>query len=426
MTGREAWPRLAVALILAFAACGKPADAPSPGLPADFTAGRPYFVRKPFPTDWRQLRKAPGSFAKARKWGPLYDLRQADLSALDLSGRAAELGMSFFDTVTKWPAALPEGFDPVQVLASNRDPGLGLRGLQARGLSGRGVAVAIIDTPLLLEHAEYAGRILFYGEVNAWGPANFHGTLVASILAGRTCGVAPEAEIYYVGSHNYDADRAKGTMTPNVGHYAKALDLLLELNRRLPEDRRIRVVSISAGWGPKDPGGRAMDRAVRRAAAAGIFVVSANIFDSFSPGFWFWGFDRAGREDPNDLASARILGREEWVSQVAGRDGFDGFYKKRLDRAGPIELLLVPEGSKTVAQAGGPDEYGFYRMGGWSSVCPFIAGLYALACQVKPDVTPEIFWRAALATGDPAPVPAGKSTYPGRYVNPSRLIESLR
>ena len=30
---------------------------------------------------------------------------------------------------------------------------------------------------------------------------------------------------------------------------------------------------------------------------------------------------------------------------------------------------------------------------------PWIAGLYALCCQVKPDITPEQFWAEAMRTG---------------------------
>ena len=97
-----------------------------------------------------------------------------------------------------------------------------------------------------------------------------------------------------------------------------------------------------------------------------------------------------------------------------------------LGRAKSPEFLVLPEGSKTVAHPGGPNEYGFYRMGGWSSIMPYIAGLYALACQVKPDVTPEVFWRAALATGDPIAVAGDKNKYSGKRVNPARLIEALR
>lgn len=55
-----------------------------------------------------------------------------------------------------------------------------------------------------------------------------------------------------------------------------------------------------------------------------------------------------------------------------------------------------------------------------------IAGLYAMACQVKPDVTPESFWKAALATGDTVTLSKDGRTYSfGKIVNPPKLIESL-
>ncbi|MGE5741928.1 MAG: S8 family serine peptidase, partial [Candidatus Aminicenantes bacterium RBG_16_66_30] len=238
-------------------------------LPEDFSSGQPYFVRVPPPGGWMRLSKPPQSFDRARKWGPLYDLRHADLSGLDLGDRAPDLLDSFFDTETKWPRTLPSGFDPVKILELNRNPGLGLRALHGRGITGKGVAVAIVDTPLLLDHAEYGDRLRFYGEVNAKGvPANFHGGLVTSILAGRTCGVAPGAEVYYVGSHNFDNSPADNSMIPNVAHYARAIEELLEVSAKLPREKKIRVISISAGWGPKNKGFKAMNEAVRKASAA--------------------------------------------------------------------------------------------------------------------------------------------------------------
>ena len=396
-------------------------------IPADFPSGDPHFVRVPPPENWSRLSKPPQSFDKVRKWGPFHDLRHADLSRIDLTGHASDLANAFFDTETQWPEALPLGFDPGKILELNRNPGLGLRDLHANGITGKGVSVAIIDTPLLLDHPEYGDRLRFYGEVNGKDvPANFHGCLVTSILAGRTCGVAPEAEIYYVGSHNFDSSKADIAMIPNVTHYARAIDQLLEVNSRLPLEKKIRVISISAGWGTNNRGFKAMNEAVRKAEAAGIFVVSGNVFDAPEPGFWLWGFDRGSLESPDDPASCRILAWKDWVSQVAGRDGFETYYAKMLGRAGSPEFLVLPEGSKTVAHPGGPNEYGFYRTGGWSSIMPYIAGLYALACQVKPDITPEAFWTAALDTGDPIAVVGDKKTYCGKRVNPARLIAALR
>ena len=396
-------------------------------LPADFPSGGHYCVRNPPPQDWRFLRKAPESFDKARKWGPLYDFRHADLSRIELTSHLADLLRSFFDTETTWPESLPDGFDPAKILELNRNPGLGIQDLHARGITGKGVSVALIDAPLLLDHDEYAARLRFYGEVNAWDvPAQFHGPLVTSILAGRTCGVAPEADIYFVGGHNFDKSETGNSLIPNALHYARAVDLLLEVNARLPAENRIRVISISAGWGPENPGFRAMNKAVQKASRAGIFVVSGNIAVEHRPGFWFWGLDRAARESPDDATSFRPFPWKDLISQIGGRDNFDKFYTRRLEGAGSPEFLLIPEGSKTIAQAGGPREYGFYPPGGWSSVIPFIAGLYALACQVRPDVTPEVFWKAALATGDPTRVQRERKTYAGKRVNPARLIESLK
>ena len=56
-------------------------------------------------------------------------------------------------------------------------------------------------------------------------------------------------------------------------------------------------------------------------------------------------------------------------------------------------------------------------------VPPFLAGIYALACQVKPEITPEIFWDKALETGEKRIVHRGDKEISGRIINPVRLIE---
>ena len=85
------------------------------------------------------------------------------------------------------------------LLEAGRDPGLGVRSLQARGITGQGVKIAIIDQSLLTDHPEISGAIAAYCETGIDSGLNegtLHGPAVASILAGQTVGVAPGAVSY--------------------------------------------------------------------------------------------------------------------------------------------------------------------------------------------------------------------------------------
>jgi hypothetical protein len=59
-------------------------------------------------------------------------------------------------------------------------------------------------------------------------------------------------------------------------------------------------------------------------------------------------------------------------------------------------------------------------------VQPFLCGIYALACQVRPDMTPELFWQKALESGIVRCVIKGDREYSARIINPGKLIQSLR
>jgi hypothetical protein len=89
--------------------------------------------------------------------------------------------------------------------------------------------------------------------------------------------------------------------------------------------------------------------------------------------------------------------------------------------------LLVPMDSRTTASPGGPDEYVFYREGGWSWSIPYIAGVYALAAQVKPSITPDEFWSLALETGRTIQLQHNGETIAfGPILDPAALIKSLQ
>jgi len=180
------------------------------------------------------------------------DLRSYDLRALDVSGRLDDLLQADFDTRTQWPASLPSPFDPAKIMALGANPGLGVRSLHEQGITGRGVGVAIIDQALLVSHVEYADRLRYYEEVHCQDScAQMHGPTVASILVGKTAGVAPEAELYYI-AETHGTFRSGG-FDWDFTYLAQSIDRLLQANELLPAEGKIRVISISVGWGGGDP-----------------------------------------------------------------------------------------------------------------------------------------------------------------------------
>jgi hypothetical protein len=47
--------------------------------------------------------------------------------------------------------------------------------------------------------------------------------------------------------------------------------------------------------------------------------------------------------------------------------------------------------ARTTATPTGKEDYVFDVPGGMSWTVPYLAGMYALAAQVRPDITPEVF-----------------------------------
>jgi len=117
-------------------------------------------------------------------------------------------------------------------------------------------------------------------------------------------------------------------------------------------------------------------------------LADPDVFDSYEPGIW-------------------------WADRFHAGDRFS-------------DHVLIPMDSRTTASPAGADEYVFYREGGWSWSIPYIAGVYALAVQVDPTITPERFWSLALETGRTIELDNNGQTVPlGPIIDPVALIYAL-
>ncbi|HYF91784.1 MAG TPA: S8/S53 family peptidase [Symbiobacteriaceae bacterium] len=394
----------AVALTLIFASCSEPAATPAtPGVE------RPTLSRTPPPADYSFMGRQPLSLTKPTDSSNPFavDLRHRNLTDQKLADAGdVLLGYASFDTATRWPSSLPAGFDPARLMDLGKDPGLGLRELHRQGITGKGIRVAFLDQTLLVDHAEYKDRIERYGEIGAVpNQAQMHAPAVLSLLAGKTVGAAPGVAVTF-----YAVDHLDGDKVTWINH-AKAIHEILDENAKLPVEQRIRVIGVSLGYSPDWGGYDEIKAAVARAKKEGVFVLTTSVETDYT--FKFNGLGREPLSDPNQVNSYRP--GAFWAAR---------FYQQPdmfTDR------IMVPMDSRTAAGPCSQSEYAFYRQGGWSWAVPYLEGVYAMGLQVKPDLTPEEFYRVALETGSYSEYTEnGKAFRLGPILNPAALIKKLQ
>ena len=393
----------------------------------------PKIDQRPSSTNWGRHRvKSPQRLMVQVK---NKDLRFYDLSELDLSESLDDLLYADFNTQTIWPPGdrMPGDFDWKHIQELGKNPGLGVRSLHAHGITGKGVGIAIIDQPLLVEHQEYFDQLQLYEESNlemrtesrvrrmlyrllgrlfSVGPykheSSMHGPAVAAIAVGKTVGVAPEAKLYYIATWTGDFIEF-GEFENSFVYYAQAVRRILRINNEAPKSDKIRVIAMQIGWTRKQAGYDEITAACEEAKAAGMLVVSSNIEEVH--GFKFHALGRYPLADP-----------EVFESYGPGLFWAKKFYagERFSDR------LLIPMDSRTTASPGGATDYVFYRRGGWSWSIPYIAGIYALAVQVDPEITPDRFWSLAMETGRIIQLEhEGEMILFGPILDPAALIDAL-
>lgn len=385
---------------------------------------KPNIVKRPPPADFGRgsLESLPEYDPNSeKKWQG--DLRGYNLSSLNLSDKLETLKNSCFDSKTKWPEKLPNGFNPEKIMEINKNPGLAIRSLHNKGITGKGINIAIIDYALLVDHVEYGNRVKMYEEIHCLDKrAQMHAPAVASLAVGKSVGVAPEANLYFIGSTNFNP--FEGGSEIDFTYTAKAIERIIEINRTLEQNDKIRVLSISACWYPENKGYKEIKKAVDNAKKEGIFVASVNMFEDYH--FYYRGLQKDALSNPDSLSSYSTIPWDKWIPLVKHIDGFDKYYEADYAKNAPNEILMVPIDSRCTASPTGNEDYVFYRFGGWSWVEPYLAGVYALACQVNPSITSEVFWREALNTGDLMKFKDGSKEHSGKIINPVKLIKKLQ
>jgi hypothetical protein len=187
--------------------------------------------------------------------------------------------------------------------------------------------------------------------------------------------------------------------------FAQAIRRFVEINRALPADRRIRAISLSQGWGDAAVGCHDAEAAVALARAEGI------AFFSVTHDCAYGGLGRPPLSDPDSHAAH--------VPAWMWRDDRFG----NLTRA---KLFSIPIDNRTLASAAGPEAMVHFPIGGHSWGPPFIAGVYALAAQVDPSITPERFFQLAQRHAWRRPGATAENRIASIILDPAALVATLR
>ena len=372
--------------------------------------GQKHLVFKCEPSDWR-----PGPFEGVEKgstWG--YDVRAMDLSDVDLSFIDSINDLSF-NSLTIWPEELPDGFDPEAILELNKNPGLHVRDLHEQGVTGKGVGIAIIDQGLFTGHEEYSDNLKSYELIHCadQDESCMHGSGVSSIAVGKTVGVAPDADLYYIAStYAHPSDNPEG-FEIDASIIADCILRICDMNKYLPDENRIRVISISRGYGKEDLGYEELQEAIKKADEQGIFVLTTTP-EKYYEGFDLMGLSKDYTGDPDDIGS---YAPAAWLKNSLGNLSVN--WQNRI---------FVPMGSRTYASWLGSGEYEINYEGGMSWAVPWCAGFYALCCQVDPDITPSEFIELVKNTADIVDISEENTSISLniKIINPVAAIDELR
>ena len=408
--------------------------------------------------------RVPSFADKTAQLGSYDFVLNGDASALDISDAGDLLKYMRFSNETIFPSKdkMPDGFEPDKVLESGKAPGLHIGDLHDAGITGKGITVAIIDQALNTEHVEIKDNIVHYESIgyNKDKLADLHGTAVSSLLAGKTLGVAPDVNIVYFAANNlkdvsdklfdepeiqtailkclpenvkyddfiagvknkkYETDKTFQQLLRGVmrqlpleivkrienakreicfENYAEALRRILFMNSRLPKDKKISAVSISWGMLHEDP---ESTKLIKMLIESGVMVLTTDSYRFYGDKAAFTTIDRKTNSDPDNIESYDA-----------------GFWRKYSEQ--PENTLLVPAGGRTIA--GYYDDTQYIYSGanaGMSWATPYLVGVYALAKQVMPTLTPEHFFAVAHQVGA-----SNEKLGNNVVIQPQRIIEYLQ
>ena len=240
---------------------------------------------------------------------------------------------------------------------------------RAKGYTGKGVIIALIDGPVELSDPELAGATIVDKSrctIEAPMASRYHASGLAALLVSQNYGVAPDATLY-----TYQVTNKDTVSTGTCGTGASRLNSFDKLINQAIDDGA-QIISISQGSSSHDEN---LKWAIARAMSQGVIIVNSA--------------GNNARDDNNNQ-----LG---WWSGVVGVSaiGTDGKFTSYSSWGNGV----------TTAAVGGPIKARDFDTGadatteGTSNSAALVSGFLALARAKWPNATPNQILQVLVATG---------------------------
>lgn len=291
-------------------------------------------------------------------------------------------------------------YDPTATTMAEVRAAIGAEAMWARGYTGEGVGVALIDTGVVPVDGLTSGNVRNAADVSLdslfdqgrWFDGFGHGTHLAGIIAGedppgldpeRFLGVAPDARLY-----NVKVGASDGGV--DVSQVIAAVDWVVEHRNDDPANP-IRVINLSYGTdGVQDFGVDPLTHAVQNAWRAGIVVVVSG----GNAGFGSAKLNNPAY-DPHviavgaaDLAGTAALPSDDTVPDFSSR----GDAERRVDVVAPgrsIVSLRDPGSYLDSVHPGARVGERLFKGSGTSQAAAVVSGAVALLLEQRPELTPD-------------------------------------
>ncbi|MGH9884028.1 MAG: S8 family serine peptidase, partial [bacterium] len=254
-------------------------------------------------------------------------------------------------------------------------PQVGAPAAYARGLTGAGVVVAVLDSGVDSAHPDLADKVqdaeTFIDDGLGTSDVVGHGTHVASIIAGS--GAASSGQFHGVAP---DAALISGRVCDATGCPFSAILAGMEW---AAATKGARVINMSLG-GVDGAGVDPIEDAVNRLSAdfGALFVVSAGNFGPFA------------LSSPATADAALAVGavdRDEQLAEFSSRGPRSGDFAVKPEITAPGVGIVAARASAAAPDFGEPVGTSYLRLSGTSMAAPHVAGAAAILLQQHPDWT---------------------------------------